>query len=85
MVTPVARREAIAILMDVHEMSERRACKITGADRSSARYLPAPGDGQFSGSRRSLGGWLILVVRPSRMAGHTRGEFVPNIRANRNP
>lgn len=38
MVTPVARREAIAILMDVHEMSERRACKITGADRSSVRY-----------------------------------------------
>lgn len=37
-VTPVARREAIAILMDVHEMSERRACKITGADRSSVRY-----------------------------------------------
>ncbi len=37
MVTPVARREAIAILMDVHEMSERRACKITGADRSSVR------------------------------------------------
>ncbi|RVE95641.1 transposase, partial [Sinorhizobium meliloti] len=24
--------------MDVHEMSERRACKITGADRSSVRY-----------------------------------------------
>jgi len=37
-VTPVARREAIAILMDVYEMSERRACKITGANRSSVRY-----------------------------------------------
>jgi putative transposase len=38
MVTPVARREAIAHLMAVHEMSERRACNVIGVDRSSVRY-----------------------------------------------
>lgn len=38
MVTPAARREAVAILVDRYEMSERRACTTIRADRSSARY-----------------------------------------------
>jgi transposase InsO family protein len=37
-VTPAARREAITILVETYEMSERRACKVIGADRSSVRY-----------------------------------------------
>jgi len=37
-VTPAARREAAAILEDTYEMSERRACTLIGADRSSVRY-----------------------------------------------
>ena len=35
---PAARREAVAHLRDAFDMSERRACRIIGADRSSARY-----------------------------------------------
>lgn len=38
MVTPAVRREAVAHLVDVHEMSERRACSVIGADRTSIRY-----------------------------------------------
>ena len=36
--TPAARREAAAILEETYEMSERRACTLIGADRSSVRY-----------------------------------------------
>ena len=38
MVTSAARREAVAILVERHEMSERRACCVIGADRTSIRY-----------------------------------------------
>jgi len=38
MVTPAARREAVAILVEEHEMGERRACSVIGADRASIRY-----------------------------------------------
>ncbi|PZQ08484.1 MAG: IS3 family transposase [Rhodanobacter denitrificans] len=38
MVTPAARREAVAHLQDHLGMSERRACRVVGADRKSMRY-----------------------------------------------
>ena len=38
MVTPVARREAVVHLKVTFEVSERRACGVLGADRSSVRY-----------------------------------------------
>ena len=38
MVTPVARREAVAHLKVTFEVSERRACWVLGADRTSVRY-----------------------------------------------
>lgn len=38
MVTPAARREAVAHLKQSYEMSERRACSAIGANRSSVRY-----------------------------------------------
>ena len=38
MVTPGARREAVAHLCQAHEVSQRRACKVLGVDRSSTRY-----------------------------------------------
>ncbi|RZI65471.1 MAG: IS3 family transposase [Pseudomonas sp.] len=37
-VTPAARRKAVAHLMDHHEMSERRACKAIGFCRMTIRY-----------------------------------------------
>jgi transposase InsO family protein len=38
MVTPAARRDAVAHLRAGHGMSERRACALISADRSSVRY-----------------------------------------------
>ena len=38
MVTPAARRIAVAHLANTYEMSERRACRVIAADRSSVRY-----------------------------------------------
>ena len=38
MVTPVARRAAVAAAQAAHGLSERRACRIIGADRSAHRY-----------------------------------------------
>jgi putative transposase len=37
-VTPAAHREAAAYLQSTYEMSERRACRVIGADRTSGRY-----------------------------------------------
>ena len=36
--TPAANRGAVAHLQDCYEMSERRACRVIGADRGSVRY-----------------------------------------------
>lgn len=44
MVTPALRREAVAHLETAHRMSERRACKLIGADRASVRYRARRGD-----------------------------------------
>lgn len=38
MVTPAVKREAVAHLGQAHEMSERRACRLIGFDRTTARY-----------------------------------------------
>ena len=38
MVGPAAKREAVAHLRGVLEMSERRACSIVAADRKTIRY-----------------------------------------------
>lgn len=40
MVTPAARREAVAHLRTGFEMSERRAYRVIGADRTSIGYAP---------------------------------------------
>src|ERR1700730_8791441 len=37
-VTPAARREAARYLRQAYEISERRACRVIGTDRTSVRY-----------------------------------------------
>jgi putative transposase len=46
MVTPAVKREAVAHLQAVHEMSERRACQLIGHCRMSIRYKSAKADDQ---------------------------------------
>jgi len=53
MVTPAVRRDAVAHLRAGHGMSERRACALISADRSSVRYRSRrPDDADL---RRRLG------------------------------
>ena len=55
MVTPVARREAAAHLCQVHEVSQRRACRVIGVDRTSIRYRGhRPDDGSVRARLREL-------------------------------
>ena len=55
MVTPAARRGAVAHLVEAHGMSERRACRVIGADRSSVRYAATrPDDGDLRARLREL-------------------------------
>jgi putative transposase len=55
MVTPVARREAVAHLRRTFEVSERRACAALGVDRTSVRYRShRPDDGAVRARLREL-------------------------------
>jgi putative transposase len=44
MVTPDAKRAAVAHLCETHEVSQRRACAALAVDRSSVRYVSRRGD-----------------------------------------
>lgn len=44
MVTPVGKRQAVAHLMEQHQVSQRRACGVLQVDRSSVMYLSRRGD-----------------------------------------
>jgi putative transposase len=55
MVTPAAKREAVAHLKGSLEVSERRACRIIAADRSAVRYLSRrPDDAALRARLRDL-------------------------------
>ena len=52
MVTPAVKREAVAHLKARFGLSERRACRIAGADRKMVRYQPP--DTELRGRLREL-------------------------------
>jgi len=55
MVRPVVKREAVAHLQARLGLSERRACKIVGADRKMIRYRSCrPADTELRGKLRDL-------------------------------
>jgi putative transposase len=55
MMTPVARREAVAHLSLTYEVSQRRACRAIGVDRGSMRYRSRrPDDGAARARLREL-------------------------------
>ena len=70
MVTPAARREAVAHLRSAFEVSERRACAVLGVDRTSFRYRSSrPDDAavrarlrELAGVRRRFGYRRLLVL-----------------------
>ena len=53
--TPAAHREAAAHLQSAYEMSERRACRVLGVDRTSVRYQATrPDDGVLRDRLKAL-------------------------------
>ena len=66
MVRPAARREAVAHLRDAFDMSERRACRIIGAGRSSVRYRATRADDA------ELRGRLKALAAERRRFGYRR-------------
>lgn len=76
MVTPAARRDAVAHAVERHGMSERRACATMAVDRSSVRYRSTgPDDAalrarlrEFADQRRRFGYRRLHVLL--RQEGH---------------
>jgi putative transposase len=66
MVTPAARREAVAHLESVHEMSERRACRVIGCQRMTVRYRSRRPDDPRLRER------LVALARERRRFGYRR-------------
>ena len=55
MVTPEAKRDAVAHLCDEHSVSQRRACNVLQVDRSSVRYKSIrPDDAELRGAIRAV-------------------------------
>ena len=82
MVTPAARREAVALLEGTLEVSERRACMMIGLCRMTVRYRSQrPDDGELRGRMKALAderrrfGYrrlLILLRREGFVVNHKR-------------
>ncbi len=66
MVTPAAHREAAAHLQLAYEMSERRACRVLGVDRTSVRYQATRPDGGILRDR------LKALAQERRRFGYRR-------------
>jgi putative transposase len=76
-VTPAVRRSAIAHLRETYEVSERRACRAIGADRSTVRYRSVrPDDAAIRERLRALSaerrrfGYRRLHIMLSREGVH---------------
>jgi putative transposase len=82
MVTPAAKRQAVAHLCERFEVSQRRACEVTEADRSSVRYCTVrPDDGALRARLRELAAvrrrfgyrrLLILLRRDGSVLNHKK-------------
>lgn len=82
MVTPAAKREAVAHLRCAFEVSERRACSVLGTDRTSVRYRSTrPDDAglrarlrELAGERRRFGyrRLHILLTREGLLMNHKK-------------
>ena len=82
MVTPVAKRQAVVHLCQAYEVSQRRACRAIGADRTSVRYRSVrPDDAGLRARLRELAAvrrrfgyrrLLILLRREGTLVNHKK-------------
>jgi hypothetical protein len=66
MVTPTVERDAVAHLRSVHEMSERRACRVIGCDRMMVCNRSRRADDPRLRER------LVALARERRRFGYRR-------------
>ena len=66
MVTPEAKRKAVAHLMNTHQVSQRRVCDVLQVDRSAVRYQSKKVDDV------DLRGAIKRVARERRRFGYRR-------------
>lgn len=82
MVTPAGKRQAVAHLCGAYEVSQRRACRTIGADRTSMRYRSIrPDDAVLRGRLRELASQrrrfgyrrlLIMLRREGTQVNHKK-------------
>ena len=82
MVMPVVKRKAVVQLMEIFQVSQRRACDVLQVDRSSMRYQSRRGDDaelrdaikQVSRERRRFGYRRIhvMVARQGFVVNHKK-------------
>jgi putative transposase len=82
MVTPAVKRQAVAHLCATHEVSQRRACRTIGAERTSMRYRSVRSDDaelrsrlrELASQRRRFGyrRLLILIRREGTQVNHKK-------------
>ncbi len=82
MVTPVVERQAVAHLCQSFEVSQRRACQVIGADRTSMRYRSVrPDDATLRARLRELAAvrrrfgyrrLLLLLRREGTLVNHKK-------------
>jgi putative transposase len=92
MVTPAAKREAVGHLRSAFEMSERRACTVIGADRTSVRYRVRRADDEpirvrlreLASERRRFGyrRLHVLLTREGHDNEGKRSRFIATSRRN---
>jgi len=56
MVTPAVKRQATALLKEVFQASQRRACEVLGVDRQMVRYRSSKDDSHLRARLRALAG-----------------------------
>jgi putative transposase len=77
MVTRAAKREAVAHLRVVYEVSERRACSALGADRTSVRYRSSrPDDAAVRSRLREVAISPAVRLSPASHPAHAQGIFM---------
>src|SRR5215212_5454916 len=90
MVTPVAKRQAVAHLCSSFEVSQRRACEVIRADRSSVRYVSLrPDDAAIRSRLRELASVrrreCIALIADTSLSGARVGRELDAVIDRRGP
>ena len=70
MVAPGVKREAVAHVVEVHGVSQRRACRVLAVDRSSVRYRGVrPDDAEARAAMKAVAAERLTAAALRRLQG----------------